>query len=131
MLLLLWLAVLLLAALVRGWEFGPKLRRFVPLTNMLRRAVPQAPVQVADVRSEDIRVLQLNMLADGLSGLREDMGDFSRVTQEQLAWAGRSRRLLHEILQYEPDVVTLQVCEISVLVTVNQLPPSPLTPPSS
>jgi len=124
MLLLLCLAGLL-SALVRGWEFGPKLRRFVPLTHMLTRAVPQAPAHVADVRSEDIRVLQLNMLADGLSGLREDMGDFSRVTQEQLAWAGRSRRLLHEILQYEPDVVTLQVCEIPLTVAVKPLYRSP------
>ena len=33
-----------------------------------------------------IRVLQFNILADGLSGLRPDLGEFSRLTAEILSF---------------------------------------------
>eukprot|EP00596_Hydrurales_sp_CCMP1899_P008778 CAMPEP_0119034888 /NCGR_PEP_ID=MMETSP1177-20130426/1907_1 /TAXON_ID=2985 /ORGANISM="Ochromonas sp, Strain CCMP1899" /LENGTH=349 /DNA_ID=CAMNT_0006992691 /DNA_START=266 /DNA_END=1312 /DNA_ORIENTATION=+ len=51
------------------------------------------------------------MLADGLSGLRQDLGAFSRVTSEDMDWDKRGKLLLHEILQYDPDVITLQECD--------------------
>ena len=90
--------VLLLGALQAHSSEIPKLRRFVPFTKMLKETVSQGPSQMVaalnpqiDVRSEDIRVLQFNMLADGLSGLREDLGDFSRVAKEELAWKSRGQ----------------------------------------
>ena len=57
------------------------------------------------------RVLQFNMLADGLSGLRQDLGAFSRVTADDMNWDKRGKLLLHEILQYDPDIITLQECD--------------------
>lgn len=58
-----------------------------------------------------LRVLQFNMLADGLSGLTPDLGAFSRVTAEDLCWERRKDQILHEIFQYNPDVITLQECD--------------------
>ena len=58
-----------------------------------------------------LRVLQFNMLADGLSGLRQDLGAFSRVTADDMNWDKRGKLLLHEILQYDPDIITLQECD--------------------
>jgi mRNA deadenylase 3'-5' endonuclease subunit Ccr4 len=58
-----------------------------------------------------LRILQFNMLADGLSGLRQDLGAFSRVTAEDMNWDKRGKLLLHEILQYDPDIITLQECD--------------------
>ena len=55
-----------------------------------------------------IRVLQFNVLADGLAGLRSDLGDFSRVSNEILSWKHRRKKLLNEIIQYAPDIITLQ-----------------------
>ena len=60
------------------------------------------------ILSAELRVLQLNMLADGLSGLRDDRGFFSRVTQKAIDWDYRKDLLLNEILQYNPDIITLQ-----------------------
>jgi nocturnin len=61
--------------------------------------------------SYHLRFLQFNVLADGLSGLRADLGDFSRLTAHELQWDRRQWKLLFEILQYDPDVVTLQECD--------------------
>lgn len=58
-----------------------------------------------------LRVLQFNILADGLSGLRSDVGGFSRARTEWVTWDTRKHMLLKEILQYEPDIVTLQECD--------------------
>lgn len=55
-----------------------------------------------------LRLLQFNILADGLSGLRDDFGAFSRVKFEDIEWSNRKNRLLAEITQYDPDVITLQ-----------------------
>lgn len=57
------------------------------------------------------RILQFNILADGLSGLRKDMGAFSRVNMSILEWEKRRISLLKEIVQYDPDVITLQECD--------------------
>jgi nocturnin len=53
-------------------------------------------------------VLQFNTLADGLAGLRQDLGNFSRVKKEYLDWSYRRDKLLQEVVQYEPDIITLQ-----------------------
>lgn len=71
-------------------------------TSLLPHVQPEAPT---------IRVLQFNMLADGLSGLRDDLGAFSRAKKEYVDWAQRKDKLLFEILQYDPDVITLQECD--------------------
>jgi mRNA deadenylase 3'-5' endonuclease subunit Ccr4 len=57
------------------------------------------------------RVLQYNILADGLSALRSDLGRLSRASKEILDWNYRKEKLLHEIVQYQPDVITLQECD--------------------
>eukprot|EP01041_Mallomonas_annulata_P002674 gene2674-5263_t len=54
------------------------------------------------------RVLQFNILADGLSGLHPDLGEFSRISPCHLKWSYRKDRILNEILQYEPDIISLQ-----------------------
>jgi mRNA deadenylase 3'-5' endonuclease subunit Ccr4 len=55
-----------------------------------------------------LRVLQFNMLADGLSGLRPDQGAFSRVVGTELLWDRRREQILQEVTQYAPDLVTMQ-----------------------
>ncbi|RYG59881.1 hypothetical protein EON64_19780 [archaeon] len=60
---------------------------------------------------DQFRVLQFNILADGLSGLRDDLGAFSRADNSFLTWSYRKTRLLHEIVQYNPDIITLQECD--------------------
>lgn len=76
----------------------------------LKREFLQFPVQdiPSSLLSRNLRILQLNMLADGLSGLRKDLGAFSRVTAEAISWENRKDQLMHEILQYCPDIITLQ-----------------------
>ena len=55
-----------------------------------------------------VRVLQYNVLADGLSGLRNDNGRFSRISNlNDLKWENRKNKLLNEIVRYDPDVITL------------------------
>lgn len=58
-----------------------------------------------------IRVQQFNVLADGLAGMREDLGGFSRVDRSILDWNSRKDALLHEMLQYNADVITIQECD--------------------
>jgi mRNA deadenylase 3'-5' endonuclease subunit Ccr4 len=73
------------------------------------------PTKCSPTRSHNeltrLRVLQYNILADGLSGLREDMGGFSRAKREDLEWGRRKGLILQEILRHEPDVITLQECD--------------------
>lgn len=59
----------------------------------------------------NVRIQQFNILADGLSGLRKDMGAFSRASFDFLNWNYRRYLLLSEITQYNPDIVTLQECD--------------------
>ena len=59
-----------------------------------------------------LRVMQWNMLADGLSGLQKDLGAFSRIQKGDIDWdESRKYSLLYELLQYDPDVITLQECD--------------------
>lgn len=55
-----------------------------------------------------LRILQFNVLADGLSGSCDALGNFSRVSGDVLDWNRRKEKLLFEITQYNPDVITLQ-----------------------
>ena len=89
----------------------PPERRFVQLPPVpLPPAAPGGGTGSV-VSFGTFRVLQFNMLADGLSGLRQDLGAFSRVTAEDMNWEKRGKLLLHEILQYDPDIITLQECD--------------------
>jgi hypothetical protein len=73
------------------------------------------PIRCGPARPQNelarLRILQYNILADGLSGLREDMGGFSRAKREHLDWKRRKGLILKEILSYEPDVISLQECD--------------------
>lgn len=80
----------------------PRLRTFVPF---------HASTSSSLISHCQLRVLQFNMLADGLSGLRSDLGAFSRAKLDDVAWDQRKSKLLHEILQYDPDIITLQECD--------------------
>ena len=39
------------------------------------------------------------------------LGAFSRAKRENAIWENRKLQLLHELLQYNPDVITLQECD--------------------
>ena len=54
-----------------------------------------------------LRILQFNILADGLSALRHDLGMFSRAGKSILDWDARKSKILYEITQYNPDVITM------------------------
>ena len=92
------LALLSLGLLVSS---APLRRPFLPVD-----APPSGPA----AGSLPLRVLQFNVLADGLSGLRGDFGAFSRLGSagEEVVWSRRRDLLLREVLQYDPDVVCLQ-----------------------
>ena len=79
----------------------PSRRAFLPLKGMLS----------LQPNSLTLRIQQFNLLADGLSGARDDLGRFSRATQDMLDWENRREALLHEIVQYDADIVTLQECD--------------------
>lgn len=80
------------------------LRRFIPLQSDATTTLPP------NFDSENICVLQFNILADGLAGLRNDKGKFSRLSKNcnELSWEYRRGSLLKEITQYDPDVITMQ-----------------------
>lgn len=82
------------------------------LSGEMTRPIMRQFRTMAEPQSETMfRVLQFNILADGLSGLREDLGAFSRATSESMSWDVRKHQLLHEMLQYDPDCITLQECD--------------------
>jgi hypothetical protein len=81
-------------------EGKPQTRYFVPL-----RPTSQDPMSA---NALTIRVLQYNCLADGLSGLRKDLGLFARATKEMLAWDNRKFKLLEQMMEHDPDVITCQ-----------------------
>lgn len=78
----------------------PIKRNFIPLPTSYALNSINDPI--------NFRVLQFNILADGLSGRRDDRGQFSRISSpDVLDWNIRKTKLIHEITQYEPDVITL------------------------
>lgn len=102
-----WLYIL--SFLWRVWalhadNFNPPKRQFVNLPGAYN---------VMQSKSSPLllRVLQFNVLADGLSGLRSDLGKFSRVGKDVLDWETRKPQILNEIVQYSPDIITLQECD--------------------
>ena len=75
-------------------------RNFIPLPTSYALNSVNDPI--------NFRVLQFNILADGLSGRREDRGQFSRISSpDVLDWNVRKTKLIREITQYQPDVITL------------------------
>ncbi len=91
-----------------GWS--PSVEKDFPSRRLFEPISPSLAVSDSEVCGS-LRVLQFNVLADGLSGLREDLGSFSRSSEDEMKWETRRWKLLYEILQYEPDVVTLQECD--------------------
>jgi hypothetical protein len=79
-------------------------RNFVPIPESDHFS---SKIEVID----QLRILQFNILADGLSGLRADLGGFAHAKHEDLKWQARKGKLLYEILQYTPDIITLQECD--------------------
>ena len=75
-------------------------RKYVPIRNDLL---------LNDVNN--IRVMQYNILADGLSGLRSDHGGFSRIKKQFLEWDYRKSLFFSEIVECNPDVITFQECD--------------------
>eukprot|EP01035_Chromulina_nebulosa_P019583 gene19583-25486_t len=80
----------------------PLARSFIPLSTIEHKKL---------IIHSNLRVLQFNILADGLAGLRADFGGFSRVHSEDIIWDNRKHKLIHEIIQYNPDIITLQECD--------------------
>jgi mRNA deadenylase 3'-5' endonuclease subunit Ccr4 len=91
----------------------PSKRPFLPVDSIPNSIDPALDGMMSEVvvKQENLRVLQFNMLADGLSGLRDDLGAFSRTTKDDLKWERRRVQLIHEMLQYDPDIITLQECD--------------------
>lgn len=86
----------------------PNTRRFIPLPGIVGL---KAITNIHDNNAVEplvLRVQQFNVLADGLAALRPDLGRFSRVTKDVLDWETRKIQILHEITQYDADVITLQ-----------------------
>lgn len=81
---------------------APPRREFISLPQPFRLVDTVAPPPIP------FRVLQFNVLADGLSGLREDKGSFANTDPKLLDWESRKYKLLGEIIQYSPDIVTMQ-----------------------
>jgi mRNA deadenylase 3'-5' endonuclease subunit Ccr4 len=48
------------------------------------------------------------MLADGLSALDKENPDYLRIPMDILKWEYRKDLILNEIVQYAPDIITLQ-----------------------
>mmetsp|Transcript_4094 Transcript_4094/g.5658 ORF Transcript_4094/g.5658 Transcript_4094/m.5658 type:complete len:676 (+) Transcript_4094:3-2030(+) len=84
---------------------SPRMRQFLPLPGSLglTNFSPNS-----SIRPTIVRILQFNVLADGLSGLCPNKGFFSRIDKSHLEWSYRKDRLLNEIVQYDPDIITMQ-----------------------
>lgn len=90
---------------------APSLRKILPLKRGSTLQFEDGSSANLQVDGE-LRILQFNVLADGLSGLRPDFGGFARVPDPKIMfWEHRKTLILHEILQYNPDVITLQECD--------------------
>eukprot|EP01139_Manchomonas_bermudensis_P024801 Amastigsp_a843565_216.p1 type:complete len:400 gc:universal Amastigsp_a843565_216:1232-33(-) len=72
-------------------------RSLVPLSETL-----------APARGLCLRVMQFNVLADGLSGSDPTKGGFTSVPPACLDWELRKFRILEEILRADPDVLCLE-----------------------
>ena len=77
----------------------PKRRDMIPIHTMIGE------------KQTTLRVLQFNVLADGLAGLDKRHGDFCRASLNSLSWESRKKQLLTECTQYKPDIITLHECD--------------------
>lgn len=88
----------------------PKTRSFIDIPVAPPSLTPSPETLKYHIHGS-FRVLQFNMLADGLFGLRQDLGAFSRTKSEDVRWVKRRSQIIYEILQYKPDIITLQECD--------------------
>lgn len=77
------------------------------LVTCTTRSFHQIRPITIDTKSTLLRVLQLNTLADGLFGLRDDCPQ-SRPSKKARSWEHRKVLLLDEIKRYEADAICLQ-----------------------
>lgn len=91
----------------------PKLRKFIHLPGYFALASNKnnLPSNTSYIPPVVLRIQQYNVLADGLAGLRPDLGQYSRVDKQILDFERRKGQLLKEIIQYNADIVTLQECD--------------------
>lgn len=82
-------------------------RNFIPLKGFYSLQTPSSSYS-HNRKDAVIRVLQFNVLADGLALKPSSVTRLSRVPVELLDWKYRKDKLLYEILQYHPDVITMQ-----------------------
>lgn len=80
-------------------------RVFLPLPRTLQ---PPSDTAVPNGGWPIVRVQQFNVLADGLAGLRPDLGKFGRADKSVLEWDERKGKLLAEMVEYDADVITVQ-----------------------
>eukprot|EP00759_Apiculatamorpha_spiralis_P048384 PhF_6_TR43614/c0_g1_i1/m.67002 len=76
-----------------------------PLAPLPRKWTPY-PVKVPGLTQYWFRVLHWNMLADGLA----QSGQFLNTPPENLTWENRRDAILNEIIQHDPDLVSLVEC---------------------
>ncbi|EDO34680.1 predicted protein [Nematostella vectensis] len=74
---------------------------FPPLTERTFETVHYA------CKGSPFRVMQWNVLADGLSG-SSPTSNFIKCPSEALSWSTRKQRLIQGILTYEPDIICLE-----------------------
>ena len=89
----------------------PKLRSFIYFNSRESEMQRDNTSKFRSIIHGDFRIIQFNMLADGLSGLRDDLGAFSRAKEQDVCWESRKVKILFELLQYDPDAITLQECD--------------------
>ena len=75
--------------------------RFVPSLMDRQFSVDEEP-------RDELRVAQFNILADGLSYKRPDMGGFSNISRACLNWEFRKLRIIEEIRRTRPHIVGLE-----------------------
>ncbi|ETO22719.1 hypothetical protein RFI_14475, partial [Reticulomyxa filosa] len=70
------------------------------------------PLRPEDKNKHQIKIMQFNVLADGLSGLysnsQKDDKAFVGVPQESLEFNYRGFRVIEEIMRHDPDIVTME-----------------------
>jgi mRNA deadenylase 3'-5' endonuclease subunit Ccr4 len=86
----------------------PTLRNFIPIETTPFQSGGTGSVAPRAPGFGVLRVLQFNVLADGLSGINSGRSKFKRADRNVLVWQARWPLLLHEITQYHPDVMAMQ-----------------------
>lgn len=79
---------------------------FTYAASMMRSFHQIRPITI-DTTSTMLRIFQMNTLADGLFGLRDDCPQ-SRPTKKARSWEHRRGLLLDEIKRYDADAICLQ-----------------------